>query len=141
MRVFGLVRATSTSEAPKIVDVIRDIGNDMKTIAADELELSRRELGDYLERLIVRAAFAVVGALVAIIGFGMLCIVVVAALEPVIDPLWLRLLIMAAVYLAIGSGVTWLFFRRVTGMRGPDLQKQISEIGETADAISNGLQH
>lgn len=129
----------AVDDPPKLATVIRDIGNDLKTIASDELELSRRELTDYLERLILRAAVAVVGALVAIIGLGMLCIVAVVALEPVIDPLWLRLLLMAVVYLLIGGGITLLFGKRVTAMHGPNLDKQISEIGETVDAVQHGL--
>lgn len=132
---------TTRTEQPKVVDVIRDIGKDMKLIAMDELELSRRELSTYLERMILRASAAVVGALVALIGLGMLCVVAVVALEPVIHPLWLRLLLMSVLYLAIGGGMALLFIKRMGALHGPDLHKQISEIGETADAVSAGLHH
>ncbi len=128
-------------EQPKVADVIRDIGKDMKTIAMDELELSRREITSYLERLILRASAALLGALVALIGLGMLCIVAVVALEPVMPALWLRLLLMSLLYLAIGGGMALWFIKRMGALHGPDLHKQISEIGETADAVSNGIRH
>ncbi len=132
---------TAPTEQPKVADVIRDIGNNMKTIAMDELELSRREITSYLEKLILRASAALLGAFVALIGLGMLCIVVVAALEPVLQPLWLRLLIMAVAYLALGGGMALWFIKRMGAVHGPDLQKQVSELGETADAVSNGIKH
>lgn len=129
------------TEQPKVADVIRDIGHDMKTIAMDELELSRREVTSFIERIILKASAALLGAFVALIGLGMLCIVAVVALEPVLPALWLRLLLMSLLYLAIGGGMAVLFIRRMGAMHGPDLQKQISEIGETADAVSNGIKH
>lgn len=132
---------TMRTEQPKVADVIRDIGHNMKTIAMDELELSRREITGYLEKMILRASAALLGAFVALIGLGMLCIVVVAALEPVLEPLWLRLLIMAVAYLALGGGMALWFIKRMGALHGPDLHKQISELGETADAISDGIQH
>lgn len=132
---------TMRTEQPKVADVIRDIGHNMKTIAMDELELSRREITGYVEKMILRASAALLGAFVALIGLGMLCIVVVAALEPVLEPLWLRLLIMAVAYLGLGGGMALWFIKRMGALHGPDLHKQISELGETADAISDGIQH
>lgn len=78
------------------------------------------------------------GACVALIGLGMLCMVAVIALEPVIAPLWLRLLLMAIVYLAIGGAAAAIFAHR---LKKPDLGNEVDEIGQTIDAARRGLEH
>lgn len=134
--------ATQTSpKSPPIGEILHGIGQDVRTIAIDELELSRRKLGDFMESLLVKASIALLGATVVLIGFGMLCMVAVAALEPVIHPLWLRLLLMAVVYIALGGTSVWIYARKMTSMHGPDLDKQLSEVGDTFDAVKNGLEH
>jgi len=128
-------------KSPPIGELLQGIGQDVRTIAIDELELSRRKLGDFMESLLIKASIALLGATVVLIGFGMLCMVAVVALQPVIQPLWLRLLMMAAVYIAIGGTAVWLYAKKMTAMHGPDLEKQLSEVGETIDAVKNGLEH
>ncbi|HEX2690413.1 MAG TPA: phage holin family protein [Kofleriaceae bacterium] len=130
-----------SSNPPKVTELLEDIGHDLKTIASDELELTRNKLIRYLEALVRKASVAFLGATVALIGLGMLCVVVVVALAPIIPALWLRLLLMAVVYIVLGGGATYIYARRMLAMPGPDLDKQISEIRETAKAIGQGLQH
>lgn len=131
----------TTPKPPPIGEILHGIGQDVRTIAVDELELSRRKLGDFMESLLVKASIALLGATVVLIGFGMLCMVAVAALQPVIQPLWLRLLIMAMVYIVLGGTAVYVYGKKMTAMHGPDLDKQVSEVGETFDAIKNGLEH
>jgi Putative Actinobacterial Holin-X, holin superfamily III len=133
---------SSTPPNPSnVTGLLEDIGHDLKTIAADELELVQRKFARYLEQLVAKAGVALLGATVALIGLGMLCMVVVVVLAPIIPPLWLRLLLMAIVYLGLGGGAAYVFARRMLAMHGPDLHKQISEVGETVDAIKHGLSH
>lgn len=94
-------------------DLLRGISDDVKTLARDEVELVRLEL-QHTGSLAVRELLVIVlGVIVASFGFAMLCTVAVVALAPVIPPLWLRLLIMAIVYIATGAGLVVGFQRRL----------------------------
>lgn len=126
---------------PKLGELLQDIGNDVRTLAVDEIELARGKLATFLQQLIVKAAGAIVGGCLALIGLGMLCLAAVAALAPVIPALWLRLVIMAAVYLAIGGGLVVLFMKRMAAVNTNELKKPIAEVGETLEAVKNGLEH
>ncbi len=127
------------SHEPRVGELITHIGDDVKTIATGEFELARAKLGDYLSQTVMRAAAMVVGAFVAVVGFAMLCVVVVVALAPLIQALWLRLLLMACVYLVIGGGAAYGFARTLS--RPPDLDREVAQVGHTIDKISAGLQH
>lgn len=120
-------------------ELIKHIGDDMKTIATSEIELGRRKMGEYFDRTIAKASVVILGAFVALIGLAMLCMVVVVALEPVIPQLWLRLLLMAILYVAIGGGASYLYAKRV--LSGPDLDNEVDEVGQTFDAVKAGLSH
>jgi uncharacterized membrane protein len=129
----------ATQEPAQVGELLKHIGEDVKTIALSELELARTKLGTYLEQTVMKAAAMILGAFVALVGLAMLCVVIVVALAPVIPALWLRLLIMALLYLAIGGGATYLFARKM--VTSPDLANEVDEVGQTIDKISDGLQH
>ena len=129
----------ATQPPPKVGDLLKHIGDDVKTIAVSELELARTKLGSYLEQTVMKAAAMILGAFVALVGLAMLCVVVVVALAPVIPALWLRLLIMAVIYLAVGGGATFLFAKKMAAP--PDLDHEVDEVGQTIDKVSEGLQH
>jgi hypothetical protein len=128
-----------TQEPAKVGELLKHIGEDVKTIAISELELARTKLGNYLEQTVMKAAAMILGAFVALLGFGMLCVVVVVALEPVIPALWLRLLIMAVLYMGIGGGAAFMFAKKMA--KAPDLENEVDEVGQTIDKVSEGLQH
>jgi 5-bromo-4-chloroindolyl phosphate hydrolysis protein len=87
----------------------------------------------------MKAAAMILGAFVALVGFGMLCVVVVVALAPVIPALWLRLLIMAVLYMGVGGGAAYLFAQKMA--KKPDLDNEVDEVGQTIDKVADGLQH
>jgi hypothetical protein len=132
---------TEREQPVKVAELLQDITHDVRRIAVDEIELARGKMTGYLEELVLKAAGAIVGACVALIGLGLLCLTVVAALEPVIHPLWLRLLIMAVVYLALGGAAAYLFVKRLMALHGPNLEHEKEEIGETVDSVKKGLAH
>jgi hypothetical protein len=94
-------------------ELLHRISGDVKTIARGEVELVRDELKATARAAAVDVGAALFGGIVALIGLAMLCAVMVAALAPVIHPLWARLLVMAVVYLAIGGGVVAGFAHRL----------------------------
>lgn len=124
---------------PDVGELLQGIGRDVKTIASDELELVRNKLAHHFERVITKAAAAWLGATVALIGLAMLCVVAVVALAPVIPPLWLRLLVMAVVYMAIGGTIAGIFGSRLARSWVPDLSEPIAELKRTTEAIHEGL--
>jgi hypothetical protein len=128
-----------TREPAKVGELLKHIGDDMKTIATSELELARTKLGSYLEQTVLKAAVMILGAFVALVGFAMLCMVAVVALEPVISALWLRLLLMSFVFIATGGTAAYVFAKKTLG--GPDIEPEVEEVGQTIDKISDGLSH
>ncbi len=119
-------------------ELLHRITDDVKIIAHDEVELVRGELQTTARHAAVDAAVVLIGAIVALIGLGMLCVVVVAALAPVIPALWLRLLIMAGIYLVIGGLIAGGFAARLKKDAVPHLaaakyegQRVVSGITET----------
>ncbi len=123
----------------RIAELLQQITDDLKTIARDEVELVKLELVHSARAAAADAAFALLGAIVALIGLGLLCVVAVAALEPVIPALWLRMLIMAVVYLAAGGGVAAAFARRFKRDATPDLDAPIGHARRTVDSVREGL--
>jgi len=100
-------------------DVMRRIGDDVKTIAGDELQLAKMEFIRAIKVAAGDAAGVVLGGIVALIGFAMLCVTAVVALAPVIPQLWLRMIIMAAFYLVVGGAVVRLCVKKLLGDANP----------------------
>ncbi len=122
-------------EPVKVADLLQGIGHDVGRIAVDEIELARSKITGVLEKLVLQAAGAILGACVALIGLGMLCLAAVAALESVIPSLALRLVIMSFAFLAGGGGVAYAFARHLAASRVP------KQIDETIHAVTKGLEH
>lgn len=128
------------SDGSRVSDLLRHIAGDLKTIASDELELGRNRLSQHVESLVAKASAVVIGAVVALIGLGMLCMVAVAALGYILPPLWLRLLIMAIVYIAIGGAVAAYFGKRVASAGAtPSMELPKRELKQTVEAVQQGL--
>src|SRR3569833_4221172 len=125
----------ATQPPPKVGDLLKHIGDDVKTIAVSELELARTKLGSYLEQTVMKAAAMILGAFVALVGLAMLCVVVVVALAPEIPPLWLRQRIMAVIYLAVGGGATYLFAKKMAALSV--FVFVVDEVAQTIDKVSD----
>jgi len=102
-------------------DLLKDISRDVQTIVHGEAELVGADLSAKARAAATAAAAAVLGAVVALVGLAMLCVAAVVALAPVIAPLWLRLVLMAIVYLVLGGGFAMLCGRRIAARGKPDL--------------------
>lgn len=131
---------TPAGEDGGVRRVLHQITDDIKTISRDEIELTRLEIQRAARTAAIDAAALMLGGVVALIGLGLLCVVVVVALAPVIPPLWLRLLIMAVVYLVLGGTVAAMFGRRFKRDAVPDLSRPKDQAKHTIHDIKAGLQ-
>jgi hypothetical protein len=125
----------------RLGDLIHHISDDVKTIARGELELARLELTHVARSAAADAAVILLGAIVALIGFGMLCVAAVVALAPVIAPLWLRLIIFAAIYFVLGGLMAASFAKRLQTDASPNLGLLKAEARLTARDVARGLRH
>jgi len=123
-----------------IRQLLRNIGEDMKTIASDEIELTRNELTKNIKVVVTEIAIMVIGATVALIGFGFLCVVTVVATEPIIHSLALRLLIVAILYLVGGGILAGEFAKRLRKDAAPDMKPVVREAKATVESIKEGLE-
>lgn len=122
-------------------DLLHRITDDVKLIAKDELELAKDELAHTAKTAAAESAIIVLGGIVALIGFGMLCVTAVVALAGVIPPLWARLLIMAAVYLVAGGAIAGSFAKKLSHDIKPSLAVAGYEAKRTVAGIKDTLQH
>lgn len=125
----------------RVGDLIHRITDDVKIIAKDEIELAKAELAHTARSAAIESAVIVLGGIVALIGFGMLCATAVAALEGLIPPLWARLLIMAVLYLVAGGIIAAVFAKRLKKDIKPDLTVPAYEAKRTIAGVKDTLAH
>ena len=130
---------TATENGRGIGDLLHRITDDLKVIAKDEIELVKGEAANTAKTAAMEAAAIVLGGIVALIGLGMLCAAAVAALEPVIPSLALRLLLMAAVYIVVGGVVAGVFAKRLKKDIVPDTTIAGYEAKRTVAGVKNVL--
>jgi hypothetical protein len=123
----------------RVGEILHRLGDDVKTIARDEIELARLELERSARVAAAGVVVVLLGGTVALIGLGLLAVSAVDALEPLIAPLWLRLILMAGVYLAIGAAVVAAFGRRLRREAPPDMEPVADEAKRTVRAVRRAL--
>lgn len=125
----------------RVGELLHRITDDVKTIAKDELELARGEMRHTVKVAAGETAALLLGGIVALIGFAMLCATAVAAMADAIPALWPRLLIMAAVYLVVGGAIAAAFIKRLRRDIKPDLAVPSYEAKRTVAGVKDTLQH
>lgn len=124
-----------------IPTLVRRINDDLQGIARDEVAIARIELTKAVKVAAAEAGAVLLGGLVALIGLAMLFVAAVPALEPVIEPLWLRLVLVAVAYIAVGSAVAAIFVKRLKHDAKPDLGHVARQAKTTIHAVKEGLNH
>jgi uncharacterized membrane protein YqjE len=130
-----------SSQPAEVGTLMRRIGDGLKTIAEDEVKLARIELMDELKKPLASAGAIVLGGVIALFGMGLLCATAVVALEPLVEPLWLRMLIMSAVYFVIGRVVMGVYIKRFQLDATPELPRTKREAKATVDAVKSEITH
>lgn len=136
----GAAADGTTESKGHIGDILSRISSDVKTLAHDEVELVRDELVHSARTAVTEASIAMLGAIFALIGLAMLCVVVVVALAPVIPPLWARLLIMAGVYLVLGGAFAVGFGKKLATDAAPELGVPRYELKRTIAGVKEAIQ-
>lgn len=121
--------------------LMRRIGDGLKTIATDEVKLARLELMEEIKKPLASAGAIILGGVIALFGVGLLCATVVVALEPLVEPLWLRMIIMSAVYFGAGRLVMRVYLKRFEVEATPELPRAAREAKATVDAIKSEITH
>ncbi len=134
-RMNDRVDADGEEEGTPVGEILHRVTDDVKTIAKNEVELARLELERSARSAATDAGAAMLGGFVALIGLGLLCVAAVDALEPVISPLWLRLLLMAGVYLVAGGILAGVFARRLKRDGPPDMSRVTHHAKRTAETV------
>lgn len=132
-------RVPNGDARPGVGELVNRITDDVKTIASDELQLAKLELTKSVKTAAGEAAVVVLGGIVALVGFAMLCVVAVVALAPIIPALWLRLLIMAGLYLVAGGAIAGVFAKKLSKDIKPDMSDTVYEAKKTVENIKEGL--
>ena len=122
-------------------ELIHRITDDVKMIAKDEIELAKGELTHTAKTAAAESAVIVLGGIVALIGFAMLCVTAVVALAGVIPPLWARLLIMAVVYLVAGGVLAGIFAKKLSSDIKPDMTVPAYQAKRTIAGVKDTLAH
>jgi len=125
----------------RVGDLLHRITDDVKMIAKDEMELAKHEIEISAKKAAAEAAVIVLGGIVALIGFGMLCVAAVVALAPVIHSLALRLVLMAFIYLVGGGIVAGVFARKLGQDIKPDMKVPAYEAKRTVAGVKESLSH
>lgn len=130
-----------TESNGRVGELLHRITGDLKTIAKDEIDLAKDEISKHAKIAAGEAAVVVLGGIVALIGFAMLCTAAVVGLGAVISSLALRLVLMALVYLVGGAVVAGVFAKRLGHDIKPDMAVPAYEAKHTAASIKASLSH
>jgi hypothetical protein len=121
--------------------LIARIADDVRKIAGDEMALATEELKKSARAAAADSAVALLGAIVALIGLGLLCSAAVVALGAWIPSLAARMLLMAVAYLAVGGVLAGMFGKKLSRDVQPDLHRTGLEARRTVHAIEEGARH
>lgn len=129
----------SSQQPGEVGDLMRRIGDGLKTLAESQIKLAKLELLDEVKKPLASAGAIVLGGVIALFGVGLLCATAVVALEPLVGPLWLRMVIMSAVYFALGRLVMRLYTKRLQADVSPELPRAAHEAKRTVQALKAEL--
>jgi hypothetical protein len=130
---------TARSEDVATRELFHRITDDVRTIARDEIELVRAEMGQVAKRVAAEGAAVMFGGIVALIGLSMLCVAAVVALAPLIASLALRLVLMAVVYGVIGGVLAVTFAVRLRRDAIPNLAVPVHELKATIEGAKETI--
>lgn len=123
----------------RVGDLLHKITDDIKVLAKNEIELAKGEVQSSAKTAAIESAVILLGGIVALIGLGLLCLSAVVALDFLIGSLALRLLLMAIVYLVVGSAVAGYFAKRLKKDAAPDTTVPSYEAKRTIAGVKHAL--
>lgn len=125
--------------AGEVGELVSRIGGDLKTIAEDHVALARLELIEGLKQPLADAVAILLGGMLAVMGLGLLSVAAVVAIEPLIEPLWARMVLMAIVYVVAGGALVRGYVKKLGKDAPPELPRSKTEAARTTAAIKDEL--
>ena len=129
------------SEKEPLGELAKRLVHDVNTLAKDHVDLARIELGNGLKSAAIDAVAGILGGVTGLIGFAMLCATLVMLLEPVIAPLWARMLISSVVYLVLGGVISLVMIRKLKRDVPPNLSRTKHQAKVTTEVLKEQVQH
>jgi hypothetical protein len=131
-----------TEESPGIIGTLLGrITEDLKAIGRDELALARVEITQKVKSTLLDTLVMILCGVIITIALAFVCMAGVDALAPVIPQLWARLLIGAAVYLALSGGLLFGYAKKLKRDLKPVAPAAAEEAKKTVEAVKEELRH
>ena len=90
-----------------VVQLIRDLAEDTRTLVEQEIELVRLETGASIKRVAVDAGWIWAGGVVLTVGGICLALALALGIGALLDSYWLGALITGSVFLVLGGVLAW----------------------------------
>lgn len=104
----------SPESRPGVVQLLKDLADDTRTLLQQEIELARLEVAQSTRRLAVDGAWIWAGAVVVTVGLICLALALALGIGALLDSYWLGALITGAMFLLIGALLAWRGVRDLT---------------------------
>ena len=96
------------------VQLLKDLGDDIRTLIQQEIELARLEVGQSAKRVAVDGAWIWAGAVVLTVGLICLALALALGIGALLDSYWLGALITGGAFLLFGGLLAWRGIRDLT---------------------------
>jgi hypothetical protein len=138
---FREMLPTEEAESESIGALVERITDDLKAIGRDEIQLAKAEIAIKAKSALVDVSVVILSGIILLIAIGFASVAVVDALEPILSPLWARLLIMAVVYAALCGTLLFTYARKLKRDITPVAPKAAEHASRTAKAVKEELRH
>ena len=129
-------------DSPGVVSMLLGrITDDLKALGRDELALARAEINQKVKATMLDTLVILLSGVIAVVSLAFLMFAAIDAAEPLIAPLWARLLIGGALYTAIGAGLLYAYARKLKRDITPQAPRAAKQAKRTAEAGKEELGH
>ena len=110
----GELMTDADDRSAGFVQLLKDLGDDIRTLIQQEIELARLEVGQSAKRVAVDGAWIWAGAVVLTVGLICLALALALGIGALLDSYWLGALATGGVFLLIGALLAWRGIRDLT---------------------------
>jgi hypothetical protein len=127
-------------DSPGVVSMLLGrITDDLKALGRDELALARAEINQKVKSTLLDTMVILLSGAIATVALAFLMFAAIDAAEPILAPLWARLLIGGALYTLIGAGLLYAYARKLKRDMAPSAPRAAKQARRTAQAVKEEL--